>query len=78
MAADERAMEQMLKLSNLALLVSVVGVVATVVCAYPLAGSLSLPAQVAAHIFTLLFATTLKLSYITRLISLRRLDRPVH
>lgn len=71
-------MEKLLRYANGALLVSVLAVAATVVLAYPLADSLSLPAQVGAHIATLVFATTLKLSYVTRLVSLRSLGRPVH
>lgn len=71
-------MEKLLRYANGALLVSVLAVAATVMLAYPLADSLPLPAQVGAHIATLIFATTLKLSYVTRLVSLRSLGRPVH
>ena len=57
---------------------SVIAVVVTVLMAYPLAELLPMPAQIGAHIATLLFATTLKLSYVTRLVSLYHLGRPVH
>lgn len=71
-------MEKLLRFANGALLASVLAVVVTVVLAYPLADSLPLPVQIGAHIATLVFATTLKLSYVTRLVSLRSLGRPVH
>ena len=76
--ADSQFMERLLKFANGALLASVMAVIATVVLAYPLAGSLPMLAQVGAHIGTLIFATTLKLSYVTRLVSLYSLGRPVH
>ncbi|MGM0570874.1 hypothetical protein [Marinobacter sp.] len=76
--ADSQLMERLLKFANGALLASVLAVVVTVVLAYPLASSLPMPAQIGAHIGTLIFATTLKLSYVTRLVSLYSLGRPVH
>lgn len=76
--SDPRFLERLLKYANSALLVSVLAVVVTVLMAYPLADLLPMPAQIGAHIATLLFATTLKLSYVTRLVSLYHLGRPVH
>lgn len=78
MSENTRFMETLLRFANGVLLASLIAVVATVVLAYPLADALPLPAQVGAHIATLIFATTLKLSYVTRLVSLRSLGRPVH
>lgn len=71
-------MEKMLSLANTALVIALLALIATVVISYPLASQLSIPAQIAAHIGTLLFATLVKLSYILRLISLKALGRPVH
>ncbi|SFR56105.1 hypothetical protein SAMN05216203_1384 [Marinobacter daqiaonensis] len=78
MGTTDPLMEQLLRFANTALLLSVLGTVMTVALAYPLADWLTLPAQIAAHIGTLVFATGLKLSYVTRLISLKNLGRPVH
>lgn len=76
--SDPRFLERLLKYANSVLLLSVIAVVVTVLMAYPLAELLPMPAQIGAHIATLLFATTLKLSYVTRLVSLYHLGRPVH
>ncbi|MCK7543758.1 hypothetical protein MLC59_06195 [Marinobacter bryozoorum] len=76
--SDNQVMERLLKFANGALLASVLAVLVTVVLAYPMASSLPMPVQIGAHIATLIFATTLKLSYVTRLVSLRSLGRPVH
>lgn len=71
-------MLRLLRYSNCSMVISLLGVVITVLLAYPLAELLSMPAQIAAHIATLLFATSLKISYVTRLVSLKSLGRPVH
>lgn len=78
MSENPRFMETLLRFANSALAVSVAAVVVTVILAYPLAESLPMAAQIGAHIATLIFATTLKLSYVTRLVSLHSLGRPVH
>lgn len=78
MTEDSRAMNRLLKVANGSLLGSVLAVGVTVLLAYPLANHLPMAAQIAAHIGTLLFATTLKLSYVVRLVSLHRLGRPLH
>lgn len=71
-------MEKLLGFANGALLGSSVGLVATILLAYPFASSLPLAGQIIAHIGTLIFATGIKISYITRLVSLKHLGRPVH
>lgn len=71
-------MEKILKCANAALLGCFLATVVTVVLAYPLAGALSMPVQIGAHIGTLLFATGVKISYVVRLVSLKSLGRPVH
>lgn len=76
--ADTDTMEKLLHCANAALLLSILAVLATAVLAYPMAGYLPMGAQIGAHIATLLFATTLKLSYVVRLVSLHRLGRPLH
>ncbi len=76
--SDPLFLERLLRYANSVLLFSVIAVVVTVLMAYPLAELLPMPAQIGAHIATLLFATTLKLSYVTRLVSLYHLGRPVH
>ncbi len=71
-------MDRLLNLSNLALALCLLALLVTLVLAYPLADLLPLPGQIAMHIGTLVFATGLKISYITRLVSLKALGRPVH
>lgn len=71
-------MEKTLKCANAALLGFFLATVVAVVLAYPLVGALPMPAQIGAHIGTLLFATGIKISYVVRLVSLKSLGRPVH
>ena len=71
-------MEKMLSRANSAIVWSVLGLLVTVVLAYPLAGRLLMMLQILAHIGTLLFAVCIKIAYIVRLVFLSRLGRPVH
>lgn len=71
-------MEKLLEFANGALLASAVGLVATILLAYPFASTLPIAGQVVAHIGTLIFATGIKISYVARLVSLKQLGRPVH
>jgi hypothetical protein len=71
-------MERYLNITNGSLLVSIAGLVLTVVFAYPLADRLPMALQILAHIGTLLFAVGVKVTYIARLVFLSRLGRPVH
>ena len=71
-------MDKLLSFSNGALLASVIGLVVTVLLAYPFAPHLSMAVQILAHIGTLLFAVGVKLAYVARLVSLKQLGRPVH
>lgn len=71
-------MEKMLFRANTAIFWSVLGLLVTVVLAYPLAGRLPMVVQILAHIGTLLFAVGIKIAYIVRLVFLSRLGRPVH
>ena len=71
-------MEKLLGFANSALFGSTVGLVATILLAYPFASSLPLAGQIVAHIGTLVFATAIKISYVARLVSLKHLGRPVH
>lgn len=71
-------MVRVLDLANTALLFSSLALLATVMLAYPFAQHFSLPVQISAHIGTLVFATGIKLAYVTRLVALRALGRPVH
>lgn len=71
-------MSQILKISNRSLLVCMVALVVSILLAYPYADLLSMPAQIASHIATLVFATGIKLSYVARLVSLKSLGLPVH
>lgn len=54
------------------------GLMVTILLAYPLAGALALSVQIAAHIGTLIFAVGIKVAYVARLVFLSRLGRPVH
>ncbi len=71
-------MERLLGFSNGALLASTVGLLATILLAYPYASALPMSGQIVAHIGTLIFATGIKISYVARLVSLKQLGRPVH
>lgn len=71
-------LERWLVISNAAILVSVLGLLLTILLAYPLASALALPAQIAAHMGTLLFAVGVKVAYVARLAFLSKLGRPVH
>ena len=64
--------------ANSALGLSVLGLMVTILLAYPLAGALALSVQIAAHIGTLVFAVGIKVAYVARLVFLSRLGRPVH
>ncbi|MAM00253.1 hypothetical protein [Hydrocarboniclastica marina] len=70
-------MEKLLTWSNIAFFGFIAGLLASLVMAYPLADSLSMSVQVAAHISTMLFAIGIKVSYIARLASLKALGRPI-
>lgn len=71
-------MERLLSFSNGALFWSAVGLLVTVLLAYPLSGLLAMPYQILAHIGTLLFAVGIKIAYVARLVSLKQLGRSVH
>lgn len=70
----------LLRYANVGLLVSLIGVMATLAFSYSAAIESSVPLglQLAAHIGTILFATLLKLSYIARLTALKKLGLPMH
>jgi hypothetical protein len=70
--------EKWLSTANSALGLSVLGLMVTILLAYPLAGALALSVQIAAHIGTLVFAVGVKVAYVARLVFLSRLGRPVH
>lgn len=70
--------EKWLFAANSALGLSVFGLLATILLAYPLADALLLSVQIAAHIGTLVFAVGVKVAYVARLVFLSRLGRPVH
>lgn len=71
-------LEKWLVISNATIVVSVLGLLLTVLLAYPLASALALPVQIAAHMGTLLFAVGVKVAYVARLAFLSKLGRPVH
>lgn len=70
--------EKWLFTANSTLGLSVLGLLITILLAYPLAGLLAMPVQIAAHIGTLVFAVGIKVAYVARLVFLSRLGRPVH
>ncbi|WP_303290899.1 hypothetical protein [Marinobacter sp. SS5-14b] len=70
--------EKWLVIANSGILASLVGLLITVLLAYPLAGALSLSVQIAAHMGTLFFAVGVKIAYVARLTFLSKLGRPVH
>lgn len=71
-------MEKLLFRANSAIVWSLLGLIVTVLMAYPLAGRFPMMIQVLAHVGTLLFAVGIKISYVARLVFLSRLGRPVH
>jgi len=70
--------EKWLVIANGSILASFVGLLITVLLAYPLAAGLTLAVQIAAHMGTLLFAVGVKIAYVARLTFLSKLGRPVH
>ncbi|KZN56378.1 hypothetical protein N474_11575 [Pseudoalteromonas luteoviolacea CPMOR-2] len=57
---------KLLTLANYFLALSVIGFGLAIIASYPLAHTLTLPAQITAHISSLVFATLLKISYVIR------------
>ncbi len=70
--------ERLLFYANSVLAGSVIGMVISVLLAYPLADQLAMAWQITAHIGTVVFALGMKIGYVTRLVFLKRLGRPVH
>lgn len=70
-------MTRLLSISNHALVICLLALIVSIIMAYPLADTLSLPAQIAMHMGTLLFAIGIKLAYIARIVSLKALGRPI-
>ena len=73
-APDTRQMHVLLMVGNWGMIAGLLLTLASVIASYPLAASLSLAAQVVAHISTLLFATLVKFGYILRSVALNRLS----
>lgn len=73
-------MLKLLRYANLGFLLSLFGVIVTLVISYSAAieNNLPLGEQLASHIGTLLFAASFKLFYIARLAALKSLGRPMH
>lgn len=73
-------MLKLLRYANASLLISLLGMVATIAFSFSAVVESSVPLglQLAGHIGTILFATLLKLSYIARLAALKNLGRPMH
>lgn len=71
-------MKTLLTAANATLVLAMIALAVSVLVGYPFADYLSMPAQIAAHIGTLLFAIVIKLSYLARLVSLQALGRPVN
>ncbi|AOY86707.1 hypothetical protein BKP64_00125 [Marinobacter salinus] len=71
-------MERWLTFANTAMAGSALGLVLTILLAYPFADAVSMAWQILAHIGTLLFAVGVKVAYVARLVFLSRLGRPVH
>lgn len=71
-------MENLLFRANSAIVWSLLGLVLTILVAYPLAQYFSMAVQILAHVGTLLFAVGIKVAYVARLVFLSRLGRPVH
>ncbi|CAM3849130.1 MULTISPECIES: hypothetical protein [Pseudoalteromonas] len=63
--------------ANIALAVSALVMIATVLLSYPLAELLSMQLQIVAHIATIIAATILKISYVLRCIALNGLGEEV-
>ena len=62
-------------MSNLALAVTLVGFVVSVLIAYPYAEYFQLSTQIASHIFTILLAAVFKVACIVRMIALQGINK---
>ena len=71
-------MERLLFKANSAMAWSFLGLMLTIVVAYPMAPHFPMAIQIFAHVGTLLFAVGIKVAYVARLVFLSRLGRPVH
>ncbi|NOH98356.1 hypothetical protein [Vibrio sp. 99-70-13A1] len=66
MSNSTQRFQTLLSVSNVALLLTAILMLVSIIMAYPLADKFSLPVQIAAHISTILVAAFLKISYVTR------------
>lgn len=64
---------KLVRVGNISMVVSVLGLMASIVISYPLEQILPLPVLVIGHIATLVFATAIKLGYIVRCTGLNEL-----
>ena len=62
----QKRFQLLLKASNIALALTLVALVISVLISYPYAEQFSLASQIAAHISTIVIAAFLKVSYVTR------------
>ncbi|MCW8334060.1 hypothetical protein [Vibrio paucivorans] len=65
-AQQIRFFKRLLSVSNGALLLTTLVLVASIIISYPLADHFTLNQQIAAHISTIIIAAFLKISYVTR------------
>ncbi|WP_228128366.1 hypothetical protein [Marinobacter daepoensis] len=70
--------EKWLARANTGVVISLFGLMLTVLMAYPLATRFPMAIQILAHIGTLLFAVGVKIAYVARLAFLSKLGRPVN
>lgn len=67
----------LLRLANISLVVTSLGLVASLLISYPLAEHFSLTSQIAAHISTTVIAALLKIGYVTRCVCQYQLGQEV-
>ncbi|WP_434763341.1 hypothetical protein [Vibrio fortis] len=66
MKPTQTTFKTLLSVSNAGLIITTLLMIVSIIVAYPLADSFSLPAQIAAHIGTIVIAALLKVSYVGR------------
>ncbi len=68
-------MQRLLHTGNFSMLAGLVLIIVSILASYQFAHLFSLSVQVSAHIGTLVFATVIKLGYITRCVALNQLHK---
>ncbi|QJR82388.1 hypothetical protein CA267_017335 [Alteromonas pelagimontana] len=68
---------RLLRMSNIAMAITLMLLVSTVLICYPFSEYFSVPTQIASHILMIVIAAALKISYVSRCVALHELRMEV-